>query len=98
MVCLYGMQEKFGLFSVRQAQKGGLGLGNSLLDDANRATRDMLIEEMEKTSKLLMQHKERLDAIADALLARERLTSEDLRDILPPDRNIAGLDEEGYDA
>ena len=82
MVCRYGMDDQFGLLAATELLVSEAALGSPAYDQVNQAARAILQSEMDRTAALLEQHREPWRAVADALVARERLTAEDLQAIL----------------
>lgn len=89
MVCRYGMYEEFGLTVTPELMKYEGALSSPVYLELNEITNKILKEQMEKTLKLLEGNRQHLDTVAEALLDKERLSSEDLKKILPdpPEHN-----------
>ncbi|MFW6119010.1 MAG: AAA family ATPase [Planctomycetota bacterium] len=90
MVGRYGMDEDFGLLVTPELMKYEGALSSPVYLKLNEAANNILTEQMERTLKLLEENREHLDAVAEALAERERLTTEDLRRILPPTPRSGG--------
>ncbi len=94
MVARWGMSEKVGFLTVTPS--GGQGLLLPGADPASEATQELVDaearrivdEEQEATRRLVEESRERLDALADALLERETLDEVDAY-------AVAGIDRTG---
>lgn len=91
MVCRYGMAEEFGLIVTPELMKYEGALSSPVYLKLNEVANRILTEQMEKTMNLLDQNRKYLDAVVEALVDKERLTSEDLQKILPP---VPGMNAE----
>ena len=87
MVCVYGMDEGFGILSVTDVFKYAEAKTGQTYEKINEAAGRILRAEMDNTIKLLQENRIHLDAVASALIAKERLTTVELQAILP---QIAG--------
>ena len=83
MVCQYGMDEDFGLLVTPELMKYEAALSSPAYLKINEAAGKILKEQMDETNRLLSEHRDHLEAVAQGLLERERLTAEDLQGILP---------------
>ena len=83
MAVLFGMSKEYGLLTTPELMKYESALSSPIYLKLNRIARRMLEEQMEKTTFLLQENRTYLDAVALALVERERLTTEDLKKILP---------------
>ena len=83
MVCVYGMDESFGILSVTDVFKYAEAKTGQTYERINEAAGRILKAEMDNTIKVLQENREHLDAVVDALIAKERLTTADLQAILP---------------
>jgi ATP-dependent Zn protease len=83
MVCRFGMDEEFGLLVTPELLKYESALSSPLYARVNEVAGRILKAEMDRTQKLLHQHRQHLEAVSRALIERERLTTEELQTILP---------------
>jgi ATP-dependent metalloprotease FtsH len=83
IVCRFGMDDDFGLLATPEVMKYEGALSSPAYVQINDASRKVLKEEMDKTLAFLTEKRSYLDAVTDALAERERLTTEELRQILP---------------
>jgi len=90
IVCRYGMEEDFGLLVTPELFKYEAALSSPVYLKLNDAVGKILGVQMAETQKSLEQYRHHLDALAEALVRHERLTTENLRQILPPLTNSAG--------
>lgn len=102
MVCEWGMAEEMGPIAYGQEEEP-IFLGKEIArhkdyseDTAqriDRAVKEILDRTRENAKKIIESHKEKLEKLADALLARETLIDEEVREILglPPKENTASL-------
>ena len=75
MICTYGMDESFGL--------AAMDLREARNDPAvKRRVNEMLGEEMRYTVELIRQNKHRIDRMVDALMKRNKLTGEEMEELL----------------
>ncbi|OHB73707.1 MAG: hypothetical protein A2V70_13960 [Planctomycetes bacterium RBG_13_63_9] len=84
MVCRYGMDAQFGVMAAPELLKYEGALSSPMYLKVGEAVANMLKTEMDRTMKLLEENRGQFDAVAEALVNRERLTAEDLQQILPP--------------
>ena len=83
MVARYGMDEEFGLIATPELMKYEAALSSPVYLRVNEAANKILKQEMDKTLKLLEENRRHVGAVAEALVARERLAAGDLQKILP---------------
>ena len=83
MVCLYGMDEEFGILSVGDVLRHPEAQSGPTYERVNEAASKILEREMAKTIGLLERHRQYLDDVSSALLRRNRLYRHDLRELLP---------------
>jgi len=83
MICRYGMDEDFGPLAAPELLKQAEAVGSPLYGQVTDTVRGMLKRELENTVKLLDVHRPYLDAIAAALMAKNRLLRRDLEALLP---------------
>ncbi len=86
MVCEFGMDEEYGLLATPEIMRYVETLNSPVFTKVNAAASRILSEEMETTNRLLEETRSHLDAVSQALAKTERLTSEDLKTILPDAR------------
>ena len=84
MVCRYGMDADFGLLVTPELMKYEAALSSPMYVKVNEAVSKLLKEQMGVTEKLLSENRQHLDAVAEALAEKERLTMEELQTLLPP--------------
>ena len=84
MISVYGMDGDFGLLSTPEIFKHTEAIASPEYQKVNDAARKILQEQMEETQRLMEENRQHLDAIADALLKKNRLYRADLQAILPP--------------
>jgi ATP-dependent Zn protease len=84
MVCRYGMVQDFGLLSLPELFKYAEAVASPIYQQVAEAAGKILQMEMEKTTKLLNENRKHLDAVARALLQKNRLYRRDLEQVLPP--------------
>lgn len=82
MICLYGMDEQFGLLATPELFRYTEALSSPIYQRVSDAAGKILKEEMAKTINLLETHRAHLDAVAKALLETNRLYRKDLESIL----------------
>lgn len=82
IACCYGMDEEFGHATASELFSPD-GMSNPVHTEVHRAASRILKQEMANTLRLLEEHKQQLHAVAEALIARERLTADDLKALLP---------------
>jgi ATP-dependent metalloprotease FtsH len=90
MICRYGMDEEFGLLAVPELVSRPEAVGTPVYQEVNRRAGALLKEQMGVALKLLEQHRNHLDAVAEALLGKNRLYRADLETMLPPSTRPAG--------
>ena len=81
MICCYGMEEEFGLLATPELLQQAIG--SPVYQKVNELVGRILKAEMEKTHKALEKHRDKLDAVSNALLRRNRLVRKDLDVLLP---------------
>lgn len=84
MACRYGMEEDFGLVVTPELLKYEGALSSPVYLQLNEVANRILKEQMQKTMQLLEENRKSLDALVEVLVEKERLTTEDLKEILPP--------------
>jgi len=83
MVCRYGMDLDFGLLVTPELMKYEGALSSPMYVKVNEAASKILKEQMDLTENLLKVNRKHLDVVAEALVEKERLTTEELQKILP---------------
>ncbi len=86
MICRYGMEEEFGLVATPEVFKYAEAVSSPFYQRVNDAAAKILKAEMDKTDLLLSDNRAHLDAVAKALLQRNRLYRSDLETLLPTTR------------
>ena len=84
MTCRYGMDDEFGLLSTPEIFKHAEAISSPLYQRVNEVAGRILKEQMQHTMKLLESNRHHLDAVAKALLEKNRLYRKDLEQLLPP--------------
>ena len=83
MVTVYGMSDKIGPMSINlekdpyQMQL----LGNNLEDEIGKEVKNILEDAYEKAQRLLMLHRDKLDAVAGVLLEKEVINEKEFEEI-----------------
>ena len=90
MVAYYGMDKEFGFHVAPERMGYESGLSSAARQKLEERTGNILREEMDKTLKLLEENREHLDAVTNALVEKERLSTKDLQSILPEISSSAG--------
>ena len=83
MVTVYGMSDKIGPMSInieRDPYQMQL-LGNNIEDEIGKEVRRILEEAYVKAQRILIENRDKLDAIAKALLEKEKINEEDFNSI-----------------
>ena len=83
MLCEFGMDEEFGLLATPEILQSAEALTGPVALRLNEMSNKILREQLEKTLCLLNEHREHLDGVISALVQKERLTADDLKQILP---------------
>ncbi|MBM3878806.1 MAG: AAA family ATPase [Verrucomicrobia bacterium] len=83
MICRYGMERDFGLAATPELFKYAEAMGSPLHQRVIEAANRILAEQMDKTIKLLTENRQHLDAVAQALIEKNRLYRKDLEAVLP---------------
>jgi len=84
MICRYGMDGEFGLLATPELFKYAEAMSSPTYQRVNEAAGRILKQEMDQTAKLLEANRAHLDAVAKALVEKNRLYRKDLEQILPP--------------
>ena len=83
MVTIYGMSDKIGPMSINvekdpyQIQL----LGNNLEDEIGKEVKNILEDAYEKAQRLLVMHRDKLDAVASVLLEKEVINEKEFEEI-----------------
>ena len=83
MVTVYGMSDRIGPMSINlekdpyQMQL----LGNNLEDEIGKEVKNILEDAYEKAQRLLVMHRDKLDAVAGVLLEKEVINEEEFEEI-----------------
>lgn len=85
MICRYGMDAELGPLAVPELLNGSAAWSNPEYRRINDKAGAILKEQMALTEELLEKNRQQLQAVADALAVKERLTRKDLEEILHPD-------------
>ncbi|MFH0765896.1 MAG: AAA family ATPase [Calditrichota bacterium] len=83
LICRYGMNEDFGLIVTPELFKFEGALSSPMYLKVNDAANKILKEQMELVFQRLRDNHERLEAVAQALISKERLAAEELKAIFP---------------
>lgn len=83
MVCRFGMDEDFGPMAAPELLQSSAGLGSPLYEKVSRAVDAILRRELDRACELLTENRGHLDVVIDELVAKERLTTDQLRAVLP---------------
>lgn len=93
MICRYGMENEFGLIVTPELMKYEGALSSPVYLKINELAGKILKDQMACTLEFLNKQRHLLDALANALVVNERLSAEDLKQILPPiDREMPATD------
>ena len=84
LICRYGMDDEFGPLAAPELLQFAAAVGSPLYVQVSEAARTLLKRELERTVQALTANRSHLDAVAEALIARNRLLRLDLEVILPP--------------
>ena len=84
MVCRFGMVEEYGVLATPELQRVEAAVGSPMYQQVNAEASKILKNQMAETAHLMRMYQERLDAVAQALAHRERLTREELQAVLGP--------------
>jgi len=84
MICRYGMIQEYGILATPELFKYAEAISSPIYQRINEIASKILNEQMEQTQKQLAENRQHLDAIANALLEKNRLYRVDLEKLLPP--------------
>lgn len=97
MITQYGMSEKFGLIGLESVQHRYLdgrpvaNCGEATAAEIDKEVMKMLKEAYEEAKRLLSEHRQSLDKIADFLIEKETITGKEFMEIF---REVEGIDSE----
>jgi cell division protease FtsH len=86
MICRYGMDDEFGPVATPELLQYREAVGSAAYERVTESARKVLKHEMARTMKLLQENHNHLDAVARALVEKNRLVRADLGRILPVKR------------
>lgn len=90
MVTVYGMSEKIGPMSINLEKDPYQQLellGHDLEDEIGKEVRTIIDEAYVNAQKLLIMHRDKLDAVANVLLEKEKINSEEFDQIFSEEEN-----------
>ncbi len=88
IICRYGMDQTFGLGTMTEMLNHPEALGTPLYREVQLRVSCILKEQEALTRECLTRHKEELDAVANALLKKNRLLKSDLETIFAKSQNV----------
>jgi ATP-dependent metalloprotease FtsH len=88
IVCCFGMDTDFGLAAAAEVVRYPAALGSPLFQQVHQAAARILHDQMQQTRQLLEANRNHLDAVTEALMQKERLTSEFLKGLLPDNASL----------
>ncbi len=97
MITQYGMSEKFGLIGLESIQhryldgRAALNCGQDTASEIDKEVMKMLKESYEEAKRLLSEHRDSLDKIADFLIEKETITGKEFMEIF---REAEGIEPE----
>ena len=97
MITLYGMSEKFGLMALADVQsqylegRASLNCGDATATEIDREVSALLKKSYEEAKRLLSEHREALDKIAEFLIKKETITGKEFMEIF---REVEGIAED----
>jgi ATP-dependent Zn protease len=83
MVCELGMDEEYGIRTNEEYLRSLEARNSPGFRRVEESVDRVLKEQMDKTVALLKTNRQHLEAVADLLVDKERLSEEQLREILP---------------
>jgi len=89
MVGVYGMDENFGLLSLRAKYFNESSFGPISLK-AVEAAKKIVKQQLDRAIEILKNNRKLLDRLSEELLKKNRLTRADLEKILPPPGKLKG--------
>lgn len=83
MVTIYGMSEKIGPMSINIERDPYLLnlLGNNMEDKIGEEIKSILEDAYQKAQQILVVHRDKLDAVANVLLEKEKINAEEFNKI-----------------
>ncbi|MGN1165674.1 MAG: ATP-dependent zinc metalloprotease FtsH [Lachnospiraceae bacterium] len=97
MITQYGMSEKFGLIGLESVQhryldgRAVMNCGEETASEIDKEVMKMLKESYEEAKRLLTEHRESLDKIADFLIEKETITGKEFMEIF---HEVEGINPE----
>jgi len=97
MITQYGMSEKFGLIGLESVKhryldgRAVMNCGEATASEIDKEVMKMLKDAYDEAKRLLSEHRESLDKIADFLIEKETITGKEFMEIF---RKVEGLDVE----
>jgi cell division protease FtsH len=86
MLCEFGMDADFGLLATPEILRHEVALASPAGVRLNEAASKILKDQMTQTETLLRDNRHFLDLVVDSLIKNERLTADDLKQLLPEPR------------
>ena len=77
MVAEFGMSDEIGLISADPAAQGGSPSGQ-LLGEIDKAVRALITTQAERAESLVREHRDAVQALADALVERDVLSADEV--------------------
>ena len=97
MITQYGMSEKFGLIGLESVQhryldgRAVMNCGEETASEIDKEVMKMLKESYEEAKRLLTEHRQSLDKIADFLIEKETITGKEFMEIF---HEVEGINPE----
>ena len=97
MITQYGMSEKFGLIGLESVQhryldgRAVMNCGEETASEIDKEVMKMLKEPYEEAKRLLTEHRQSLDKIADFLIEKETITGKEFMEIF---HEVEGINPE----
>ena len=80
MLTIYGMSDTLGPISLKVDEQVELQIfGEAIIDEAGNQIKQLIDEAYISAQKILLEHKEILDRVAEALLEKEKITEEEFK-------------------
>ena len=80
IVCSFGMDDSFGLAAISEEEL----VNGTLALEVRQAVNRILAQEMRETIRIIEEHRDKLDALAEELLRKNNLNEKQIRAILEP--------------
>lgn len=88
MVTKYGMSDKLGPIDFQsQEQNDMFYFGENIGDKIGDEVKDLINEAYKRAQKLLIEHKDKLDIIAQTLLKQEKINEKEFNEIFNDENN-----------